>query len=182
MTKCSEACQASLKLYDAKMNAELSGKLPCDSDFIRVKHELALQKGVAFLEKETFGISAITTEKYRKKLTVRIKKEKKKPGLNVCEGVSFPKIVPGPPKGWAILVGETKDLSFASFVPPPAIVYCYIVTCLQRLVVNHLHLHRENFSEEGSRGIIDVSLPMAQVLSLAFKFYVPVIRYHALLD
>ncbi|XP_068683206.1 guanylate-binding protein 4-like [Montipora foliosa] len=69
MTKCSEACEASLKLYDATMNAELSGKLPCDSDFIRVKHELALQKGVALLEKETFGISATTTEKYRKKLT-----------------------------------------------------------------------------------------------------------------
>ncbi|XP_068722035.1 guanylate-binding protein 6-like [Montipora capricornis] len=69
MTKCSEACEESLKLYDATMNAELSGKLPCDSDFIRVKHELALQKGVALLEKETFGISAITTEKNRKKLT-----------------------------------------------------------------------------------------------------------------
>ena len=77
MTKCSEACQASLKLYDATMNAELSGKLPCDSDFIRVKHELALQKGVALLEKETFGISATTTEKYWKKLTVRIKKRTK---------------------------------------------------------------------------------------------------------
>ncbi|XP_068705737.1 guanylate-binding protein 6-like isoform X2 [Montipora foliosa] len=69
MTKCSEACEESLKLYDATMNAELSGKLPCDSDFIRVKHELGLQKGVALLEKETFGISAITTEKYWKKLT-----------------------------------------------------------------------------------------------------------------
>ena len=77
MTKCSEACQASLKIYDATMNAELSGKLPCDSDFIRVKHELALQKGVALLEKETFGISATTTEKNRKKLTVRIKKRTK---------------------------------------------------------------------------------------------------------
>ncbi|XP_067054263.1 guanylate-binding protein 6-like isoform X3 [Acropora muricata] len=68
MTKCSEARQASLGLYKERMTAELSGKLPCDNDFIREKHEMALQKGLSLLDKETFGIAATTTEKYLKEI------------------------------------------------------------------------------------------------------------------
>ncbi|XP_067054290.1 guanylate-binding protein 2-like [Acropora muricata] len=68
MTKCSEARQASFQLYQETMAAELSGKLPCDNDVIREKHEVALQKGIALLDKETFGIAATTTEKYLKEI------------------------------------------------------------------------------------------------------------------
>ena len=74
MTKCSEVCQASFRLYKETMKAELSGKLPCDNDVIRQKHEMALQKGLAPFDKETFGIAATTTKKYRKEMRVREKK------------------------------------------------------------------------------------------------------------
>mgnify|MGYP002260110583 CR=1 FL=1 len=73
MTKCSEVCQASFRLYKETMTTELSGKLPCDNDVIRQKHEMALQKGLALLDKETFGIAATTTEKYLKEMVVRKK-------------------------------------------------------------------------------------------------------------
>ena len=73
MTKCSEICQASFRLYKETMTTELSGKLPCDNDVIRQKHEMALQKGIALLDKETFGIAATTTEKYLKEIVVRKK-------------------------------------------------------------------------------------------------------------
>ncbi|XP_015777564.1 PREDICTED: guanylate-binding protein 4-like [Acropora digitifera] len=69
MTKCSEICQASFRLYKETMTTELSGKLPCDNDVvIREKHEMALQKGLAHFEKETFEIAATTTEKYRNEM------------------------------------------------------------------------------------------------------------------
>ena len=73
MTKCSEVRQASFRLYKETMTAELSGKLPCDNDVIRQKHEMALQKGLALLDEETFGIAATTTEKYLKEMVVRKK-------------------------------------------------------------------------------------------------------------
>ena len=70
MSKCSEARQASLGLYKEMMEAELSGKLPCDNDVIREKHEMALQKGLALFEEETFGIAATTTRKDLEELMV----------------------------------------------------------------------------------------------------------------
>ena len=70
MTKCSEARQASFHLYQETMKAELSGKLPCDNDVIRMKHKTALQKGLALLEEETFGFAATTTEKCLKEMMV----------------------------------------------------------------------------------------------------------------
>ena len=70
MTKCLEARQASFHLYKETMTAKLSGELPCDNEVIRETHEMALQKGLAHFEKETFGIAATTTEKYRKEMMV----------------------------------------------------------------------------------------------------------------
>lgn len=71
LTKCSEATQAALSVYDATMTAGLSGQLPCDNGVIRHYHEQALEKGVAQLESETAGMSTVTTEKYLRELTVR---------------------------------------------------------------------------------------------------------------
>ena len=71
VAKCSEATQAALSVYDAAMTAGLSGQLPCDNGVIRHYHEQALEKGVAQLESEIAGISAVTTEKYLRELTVR---------------------------------------------------------------------------------------------------------------
>ena len=72
VTKCTEASHAALQIYDATITAALSGQLPCDSDKIRQNHELALEKGVTRLEAETFGMSAITIEKYLRELTVSV--------------------------------------------------------------------------------------------------------------
>ncbi|XP_015752495.1 PREDICTED: guanylate-binding protein 6-like isoform X3 [Acropora digitifera] len=67
-TKCLEARQASFHLYKETMTAKLSGELPCDNDVIREKHVMALEKGLAHYEKETFEIAATTTEKYRNEM------------------------------------------------------------------------------------------------------------------
>lgn len=69
VTKCSEALQTALNVYDSVMKSGLSGQLPCDNDKIRQHHDVALEKGVAQLEGETFGISAVTTERYLRELT-----------------------------------------------------------------------------------------------------------------
>ena len=71
MTKCSEAADAALKAYDAIMTSRLAGQLPCANEEIRNSHEAALEQGIAQLEVETMGISAVTTEKYLRELTVR---------------------------------------------------------------------------------------------------------------
>ena len=70
--KCTEASQAALAIYDSLMNSELSGRLPCDNDVIRQNHDAALEKGVAHLEDETSGLSAVTTEKVMRELTVSL--------------------------------------------------------------------------------------------------------------
>ncbi len=71
VTKCSKAADASLKAYDVNMKSRLSGQLPCDNEEIRKSHEAAIEKGIAQLKADTFGISTITTEEYLRKLTVR---------------------------------------------------------------------------------------------------------------
>ena len=70
VTKCSKSSQAALNNYNSIMMSELSGQLPCDNDQIRRVHGVALEKGVAQLEGEISGISAITAEKYLRELTV----------------------------------------------------------------------------------------------------------------
>ena len=70
MKKCSDARKESCQLYQKTMTEELSGELPCGNDVIRQKHETALQKGLARLDNETFGIAATTTEKYHKEVRV----------------------------------------------------------------------------------------------------------------
>ena len=70
VTKCSEATNNALKAYDVMMTSRLAGQLPCDNEEIRNSHEAALEQGIAQLEAETMGISAVTTEKYLKELRV----------------------------------------------------------------------------------------------------------------
>lgn len=84
VTKCSEAANAALKAYDVTMTSRLAGHLPCDNEEIRKSHEAALEQGIAQLEAETFGISAVTTEKYLRELTVRGDKQDKYPAPNMC--------------------------------------------------------------------------------------------------
>ena len=71
VTKCSEAANGALNAYDVIVASRLAGSLPCDSEEIRISHEAALEQGIAQLEAETMGISAVTTEKYLRELTVR---------------------------------------------------------------------------------------------------------------
>ena len=70
--KCTEASQAALTIYDSLMKSGLSGRLPCDNDVIRQNHDAAFEKGVAHLEDETSGLSAVTTEKVMRELTVSL--------------------------------------------------------------------------------------------------------------
>ena len=77
VTKCSEAANAALKAYDVIMTSRLAGQLPCDNEEIRDSHEAALEQGIAQLEEETMWISAVTTEKYLRELTVRNDKQYK---------------------------------------------------------------------------------------------------------
>lgn len=76
-TKCSEAANAALNAYDVIMTSGLAGQLPCDNEKIRNSHEAALEQVIAQLEAETMGISAVTTEKYLRELTVRSDKRHK---------------------------------------------------------------------------------------------------------
>jgi len=75
VTKCSEAANAALKAYEAIMTSRLAGQLPCDNEEIRNSHEAALEQGIAQLEAETIGISAVTTEKYLRELTEALDKK-----------------------------------------------------------------------------------------------------------
>ena len=72
VVKCTEVSQAALTIYDSLMNSGLPGRLPCDNDVIRQNHDAALEKGVAHLQDETSGLSAVTTEKVMRELTVSL--------------------------------------------------------------------------------------------------------------
>jgi len=75
-TKCSEAANAALKVYEALMS-KVAGQLPCDNEKIQKSHKHALEQGIAQLEAETMGISSVTTGKYRREMTVRSDKQHK---------------------------------------------------------------------------------------------------------
>lgn len=83
VTKCSEAANAALKAYDFIMTSRLAGLLPCDNEEIRSSHEAALEQGIAQLQAETTGISAVTTEKYLKELTVSSDRDKRDKNKNI---------------------------------------------------------------------------------------------------
>ena len=70
-TKCSEAKLAALQVYDSRMKSHLDGMLPCDSDEIRLVQQTAVEESMKLFQRETFGVSAISSEKYLDKLTVR---------------------------------------------------------------------------------------------------------------
>ena len=111
VTKCTEASREALQIYDATMNAALSGQLPCDSDKIRQNHELALEKGVTRLETETFGMSAITIEKYLRELTVSIL-------IYICNVYRYGELnvilVPFRPVRWVATPGHVADIKLGT--------------------------------------------------------------------
>ena len=92
VTKCSEAMNAALKAYDVIMTSRLAGQLPCDNEEIRNSHNAALEQGIAQLEAETMWISADTTQKYLRELTVRSDKRDK----NILHRVTEEKHPPKP--------------------------------------------------------------------------------------
>ena len=83
VTKCSEAANGALKAYDVMMTSRLAGHLPCDNEEIRNSHEAALEQSIAQLQVETTGISAVTTEKYLKELTVSSDRDKRDKNTNI---------------------------------------------------------------------------------------------------
>ena len=93
MTKCSEAASAALKAYDAIMTSRLAGQLPCDNEEIRNSHEAALEQGIAQLQAETMGISAVTTEKYLRELTVRSDRRDKNILNRIITWATFERVI-----------------------------------------------------------------------------------------
>ena len=75
-TKCSEAKQAALQVYESWMRSQLDGALPCDSDEIRLVQQTAIGESMKLFQGETFGVSATNSEKYLDELTVRKKEER----------------------------------------------------------------------------------------------------------
>ena len=74
-TKFSEAKLAALQVYDRRMKSQLDGKLPCDSDEIRLVQQTAVEESMKLFQGETYGVSAISSEKYLDDLTVRKQEE-----------------------------------------------------------------------------------------------------------
>ena len=72
-TKCSEAKLAALQLYENTMTSQLDGALPCDSGEIRQVQQTAIEEGMNMFQKETFGVSRNSSEKYMDELVVRKK-------------------------------------------------------------------------------------------------------------
>ena len=70
-TKCSEAKLAALQVYESRMKSQLDGVLPCHSDDIRLIQQTAIEESMKLFQEETFGVSAISSEKYLDELTVR---------------------------------------------------------------------------------------------------------------
>ena len=52
------------------MKSQLDGELPCDSDEIRLVQQTAIEESMRLFQEETFGVSAISSEKYLDELTV----------------------------------------------------------------------------------------------------------------
>ena len=52
------------------MKSQLDGELPCDSNEIRLVQQTAIEESMRLFQEETFGVSAISSEKYLDELTV----------------------------------------------------------------------------------------------------------------
>ena len=72
-TKCIDARNEAVDIYNSRMREVLSSKLPCDNDEIRKAHSDSLEECQQQFMAETTGISTITTEKYLRLLKVRFK-------------------------------------------------------------------------------------------------------------
>ena len=70
-TKCIDARNEAVDIYNSRMREVLSSKLPCDNDEIREAHSDLLEECQRRFMAETTGISTITTEKYLRLLKVR---------------------------------------------------------------------------------------------------------------
>ena len=70
-TKCIDAKNVALVIYNTRMREVLSSKLPCDNDEIRKVHSDSLEECQRHFMVETTGISTRTTEKYLPLLKVR---------------------------------------------------------------------------------------------------------------
>ena len=57
------------------MKSQLDGVLPCDSDDIRQVQQTAIEESMKLFQGETYGVSAISSEKYLVELTVRKQEE-----------------------------------------------------------------------------------------------------------
>ena len=71
-TKCSEAKEIALGLYDVLLTSQLSRELPCDSNKIRFSHNVALQESEEQFMVEVAGICTDTVETYMIELKVSI--------------------------------------------------------------------------------------------------------------
>lgn len=69
-TKCSEARKAALETYDALLKAQLSDRLPCKSDDIRLSHNDAFEECEGLFMGDLAGFSTETVEMHLEDLKV----------------------------------------------------------------------------------------------------------------
>ena len=69
-TKCSEAKEGALKIYDSVMSVEMRGALPCDDNVILKSHEKAHNQSLDAFEADTTDLLSSTINNELKELTV----------------------------------------------------------------------------------------------------------------
>ena len=69
-TKCSEAKEKALEIYDGIMTGEMSSRMPCDGDEILKNHEKAQRASMEAFEEETAELISVIIGKEWKQLTV----------------------------------------------------------------------------------------------------------------
>ena len=69
-TKCSEAKEKALEIYDSIMTVEIFSRMPCDGDEILKNHEKAQCASMKIFEEETAELISVIIGKEWKQLTV----------------------------------------------------------------------------------------------------------------
>ncbi len=70
-TKCTEAEEEALKIYDQVMARLMSKRLPCENEEILKNHEIAQRKSMETFERETVELASTSIDRKLNELMVR---------------------------------------------------------------------------------------------------------------
>ena len=90
-TKCSEAKEGALKIYDSVMTVEMRGVLPCEGNVILKSHEKAHNQSLDAFEADTTDLLSSTIDNELKELTVGVyvKNCKQSKKYETCKALKF---------------------------------------------------------------------------------------------